>query len=112
MYDEVTKLKFTILGIYFGYPECCIDWFCERESLLLTFEQQVVNRGYGFIPCPQCAAKVFYHFNTRETLTTRVLIKDRINSSPFPKEDNLWHEKTKKALHLWRSDSVPSMTKF
>lgn len=75
------------VGKYLGYPECCIKWFSEEriekhpsEHIPLTQEQKAVHGYRGFIPCPDCAAKV-----TEETLPT--LIKDRQSPHPFP-DDN------------------------
>lgn len=75
-------------GKYYGYPDCCIEYFTGRALMIrllgrrvsLSEKQEEVNGGTGFIPCPSCAEKV-----TKDTLHT--LIKDRKCPSPFPIDD-------------------------
>lgn len=64
-------------GKYFGYPECCIQDFLKRtrKITLLTPDQERVHNGHGFVPCPQCAAKV---------KDSAELIVDRKCTTPFP----------------------------
>lgn len=41
-------------GRYLGYPECCIDFFCNHE--IFTPEQLKIREkvnGENFIPCPK-----------------------------------------------------------
>ena len=56
--DWTERLKSN--GKYYGYPECCIGEFIDkcRYKKNLTVSQDIVNKGYGFIPCPQCADRV------------------------------------------------------
>lgn len=42
------------LGALLGYPECCIEDFCNRDTL--PTERRPFD-GTGFIPCPKCAAE-------------------------------------------------------
>lgn len=78
----------TMMGKYFGYPDCCIKDFIDRSLKVLqakvledipphTKQQMDVSFGTGFVPCDACANKV-----TRETLST--LIVDRSCKYPFP----------------------------
>lgn len=73
---------YKLMGRYFGYPECCSDWFLNRviSFVPLTEKQEQVHNGYGFIPCPLCAEKINNSFPITE------LIKNRICSTPYPKD--------------------------
>lgn len=61
------------MGAYFGYPQCCIDWFVQERVNKhpnfppMTTQQEQVHKGNGFIPCPTCAEKV-----THETIGSLV----------------------------------------
>lgn len=76
-------------GEFFGYPECCINWFIERGTKLYTISdmnklieaaevpKNQQNYIHGFIPCPKCAEKVV---PGREG----ELIKNRKCPTPYP----------------------------
>ena len=56
---------YKIVGLYFGYPKCCISWFVERmkridacENLNKTLAKSQKGFHDGFSPCPSCAEKV------------------------------------------------------
>lgn len=76
-------------GKYYGYPDCCIVDFCNRhiQGGVLTYEQEKVHQNFGFIPCPDCARKVF---NKEIRLTD--LIKNRICEFNFPKEHKTYKQ--------------------
>lgn len=39
-------------GKALGYPQCCIDWFCQDVINKLDVNQKkIANKGFGFIPC-------------------------------------------------------------
>jgi len=73
-------------GIYYGYPQCCIDWFVQNievpfpDIAELNEKQEAVHNGTGFIPCPACAELV-----TKETLFS--LISNRQCKTDFPVGD-------------------------
>ncbi len=56
------------LGRYFGYPECCIDYFHKRNDKRNDKKNDKKNdkekstslssSETGFIPCPSCANKI------------------------------------------------------
>jgi hypothetical protein len=71
-----------ILGVYFGYPSCCIQWFVENHSEKLTLCQKMTHRGFGFIPCPKCSRELLLGKITYESL-----LKDRICETKFPESD-------------------------
>lgn len=69
------KKRWVALGIYFGYPACCIEDFC-KDTTITTKQKDLCKDG--FIPCPDCCEKI----------TSRVQLKDlitnRICKTPFP----------------------------
>lgn len=73
-------------GIFFGYPDCCSTWFVKRNEGEVPFKltpiQVKIDTGYGFLPCPECAKKVY-----KEKSPIEGLIKNRICSTPYPQED-------------------------
>ena len=85
--DEM--LGFKLMGKFFGYPQCCIDFFVERaRNIKLATSQAEFDkacdlapeqRGYnmGFIPCVECAKK----YPPGQEFA---LIKDRVCSEVYP----------------------------
>jgi hypothetical protein len=74
--------EFIEWGRYFGYPECCIQWFVENrvdkfpDLPPLTPQQDAIHGNNGFIPCPTCAEKV-----TAKTIG--ILITNRVCPIPY-----------------------------
>lgn len=66
----------TILGKYYGYPQCCIDSFRKLEHV---FGESRKLTGTGYIPCLKCNKK------SVENLILSIQ-KKRICSLPFPEE--------------------------
>lgn len=66
------------LGVYYGYPECCIIAFCNRSGPP-NDQQSKVSKLMGFIPCQTCTSCVSGGGKTLESL-----IKNRICPDPFP----------------------------
>lgn len=67
-------------GLFFGYPHCCIISICEiDERETREYAQSNLSNRTGFIPCLSCCDKII---NSGVTLES--LIKDRINTAPFP----------------------------
>jgi hypothetical protein len=85
-----------ITGVFFGYPNCCIDFFLKRSERLLSGDTKgwassltpaQDNFTQGFIPCKKCAETV-------KPGKEGTLIKNRICSTPYPVEgDSLELEK-------------------
>jgi hypothetical protein len=70
-------------GSYYGYPKCCIDAFIKPPLFKkLSKEQNAVHKNHGFIPCKECAKKVYGGETTIEGL-----IKNRECKTPFPIDD-------------------------
>lgn len=73
-------IHWDFMGRYYGYPQCCIDWFTGTSvGRPLTAKQSEVHGYNGFIPCPACAEKV-----TKDTIHT--LIKNRVCETPYPND--------------------------
>lgn len=79
-YNNLRIKQFIILGIYYGYPDCCIYEFIKRKPNRLNVSQ------CGFVLC---------HYHGREATQGRIkpedLIYQRICKHKFPKEDDLFN---------------------
>jgi hypothetical protein len=76
------------MGIYFGYPECCVRYFLRNKG------QKNWNRyalgswaiGTGYIPCPSCIKKPKHEI-------IKTIMENRICETVFPENDHdLAHE--------------------
>jgi len=74
------------IGLYYGYPKCCIEAFSnfmdfdQRSETVQKANQTVI--GCGFVPCETCAKKVL-----AGEIQLKDLIKDRKCKSEFPIDD-------------------------
>ena len=71
-------------GKRFGYPECCIEAFLERnmddDNIVLPNRiQKLVSNQTGFIPCSFCCWKIL-----SKQCKLDDLIKNRKERKPFP----------------------------
>lgn len=66
------------LGIYFGYPKCCIKAFCEGK----TEHRLVISKGTGFVPCNTCTMRII-----KGEIKLNDLIVKRKHSQKFPLDD-------------------------
>jgi hypothetical protein len=73
--------KWVVMGVYYGYPVCCIENFYYKGGTL-NKDQKKVHYNTGFIPCPECACKIL-----KGGITLHELIKDRFCSIKFPNTD-------------------------
>jgi hypothetical protein len=80
--------RITSIGLYFGYPECCITYFTNhiyngRKPIIckkpISRIQSRVSKHKGFIPCPYCSWKIISKQTTIENL-----IKNRICNTNYP----------------------------
>lgn len=85
-------MQWILFGVYYGYPTCCIEYFCTRETNSLTLYQQIVLTYNGFVPCPKCANKIIdyaidHGINLAvmkgRVLATESIIKDRYCPTSF-----------------------------
>lgn len=71
------------LGLYLGYPVCCVIDFSGRMHLAYTEHYDLLDRkarplsGSGYVPCPLCAQK------TEEELIATI-VANRKCPTPFP----------------------------
>lgn len=77
-----------VSGIFYGYPQCCIDAFCRLDHIkeeAATGDTLAADMGKstGFIPCRQCAEKLH-----RGELKLKDLICERKSPLPFPRCSN------------------------
>lgn len=77
-----------ISGIFYGYPQCCIEAFCRldhvvEESLTGNRLAADMGNGTGFVPCRQCAEKI-----QKGNLKLKDLISGRKSLLPFPRANN------------------------
>jgi hypothetical protein len=73
----------TLLGLWLGYPACCINNFVERirafrEGRFADIPQHQKLDGTGFVPCPACHAA-----KSEETLREEIAAC-RVCEQPFP----------------------------
>ncbi len=90
------KNEFISIGIYYGYPECCIKNFvrnilCKGKYASAIKKspsriQRRISNHCGFIPCSYCCWKIL-----TKQIKIEDLIKNRICENPFtpPKRINL-----------------------
>lgn len=77
-----------LVGVYFGYPECCIKAY---DKVLASGGRRTpeqanpkVHKGTGFIPCPNHAKQIL-----EGEITLESLINDRRCALPFPNEPEI-----------------------
>lgn len=75
-----------LLGLWLGYPLCCIGNFIERVGAFREgrFDEIPQNQkldGTGFVPCPTCHAT-----KSEETLREEI-VACRVCEQPFPEYD-------------------------
>jgi hypothetical protein len=69
-----------IFGRYYGFPDCCIKEFIERDWSVGLPDRQL--DGTGYIPCKKCNERY-----SAEGLISRIKLK-RICPIPFPNNDS------------------------
>lgn len=70
-------------GKYYGYPQCCIDAFCDRIDLNITPAQEQVIDNHGFIPCHDHALMIISGKATLESI-----IENRQCIYDYPMDDH------------------------
>lgn len=90
------SLRHRMLGEYFGYPKCCIDYFCNDpcQIRITTHQKAVKSLKYGYVPCDSCAKKV-----VEGRVEVQDLIQNRICISEFPHGRKWKIDESKK---VWR----------
>lgn len=67
------------LGVYFGYPQCCITSFSVTMGIVYNKLGKQAGNETGFVPCPICAKRVLSGAIKLENLIT-----NRECNTPFP----------------------------
>lgn len=67
-------------GAMFGYPECCVSWYHNRNMISFEIERKSVWNGTGYVPCPECSQV------PKEEQLKRINAT-RITPIPFPEGD-------------------------
>jgi hypothetical protein len=87
------KIKFQIdvIGLYLGFPECCIKSFRVRGAC--DIEPGFPLEGTGYVPCPKCIDK-------SEDELKAAIEKNRLCPYPFPEEGGMsdLYERARAAL--------------
>ena len=91
-YHHIQKMTLAESGKYFGYPQCCIDFFVnmntERMKYLHTYTPYVhkwtscqtqLKGTIGFLPCRECAYNIVHN-----GVLPHELIKNRECELEFP----------------------------
>lgn len=69
-----------VLGKLFGFPQCCIDFYCESPSLVRRQAKGFL--GYRF--CPNCSER-------SEEDVIKSISANRICPAPFPHQPSMEH---------------------
>jgi hypothetical protein len=75
--NKPNKESMKQLGIFYGYPECCIDSFLKVPSSERTRDQRRAHKNNGFIPCHNCSVKIINGEITLEGLITNRVCRNR-----------------------------------
>jgi len=90
---------FNKTGIYFGYPQCCIDQFItnfEKRVRVGKANKKAAN-GHGFIPCDAHALQII-----NKQIKLEDLIHDRVCEMVFPNDNGcvIVEQRLRRRLHM------------
>lgn len=76
---------YTAAGVYFGFPDCCIETFIDdKQHAVLEVFPKLESIGTGYMPCMCCAKEVHENWpNFQEKIN-----KNRIATLKFPNDTN------------------------
>lgn len=88
--DKEHLSKVYEMGVYFGYPKCCINWYIDDKIYgRISSDRNIVGNKTGFVPCN-------YHIKMIERNEIKIedLIQSRVTKKPFPfhNENDLYNE--------------------
>ena len=86
-----------LLGMYYGYPKCCIKHFYLDKSGGVPMEDT------GYVMCPKCAKM------NRERLVTEIN-KRRISKYPFP--DNVYSSELMSICHFLATTDFTDIVEY
>jgi len=75
------KVMWKNKGKYYGYPDCCINDFVERNFDEGLSAEQEKTYNHGFIPCQKCAERIL-----KGETTLELLITNRRHNNPYPND--------------------------
>jgi len=72
-------------GEIFGYPKCCIDYFCSLEDKpknlhIFNFEHGTFENNSGFVPCLECKKLIL---ENKTSLTKLIDYKSRYKNPEY-----------------------------
>jgi len=73
------KEHWTKLGVYFGFPTCCIEQFCDNNNGDREKRSKAGN-GTGLLPCTKHAKQI-----NSGKIKLKDLIQNREHPEEFPK---------------------------
>lgn len=73
--------QYTLYGIYFGFPNCCIESFIHHPGVQAWYKEGP-HTGTGYIPCMHCMEKA----NTQWQEQEHIISARRIAHQPFPED--------------------------
>lgn len=84
--DKDRKASIQKHGMYFGYPQCCIDAFASAvhsggmlPSYRTRSKEQIDAAQHGFIPCLQHARQIL----AKEITLAELILPSRQHPTPF-----------------------------
>ena len=84
LYEKESFL--TALGVYFGFPDCCIETFIDRRQFeAKEFFADLPSTGTGYMPCLCCAKEVHNDWGKFQDKINQ----NRICPKPFPNEPSM-----------------------
>lgn len=81
MIDMELQAHWRRYGKWFGYPLCCVEWFCVTDRPALNNPVPKELNGLGYVSCPRCRQL------TTETLLATIAA-NRKCPTKFPHETN------------------------
>lgn len=75
---KIKHMSMVELGLWFGYPPCCIIAFTQMEHIKDGVRIIRPLEGTGYIPCARCCA-----VSDEETMRTEIALS-RVCPVPFP----------------------------
>jgi hypothetical protein len=73
--SSISTSRIIVLGVYYGYPECCIKAFLRGQTAAVSSPLKEL----GYSPCAQCAQK------DQDVLRT-IITAQRYCKLPFPQD--------------------------
>lgn len=89
------------VGKYYGYPECCIEFFMtimvNRELGKKAQINRMVSNDTGFIPCTNHARQIL-----KKKMTLEDILQNRQCETKFPNDNGkVIQELRTKRKHIW-----------